>query len=147
MCQSELTEFFAELTEFAGEENSVSSLLRNSTLETFSPLSTKSAHRHSLAILTADEGIAGNSAAKLTFTRFHRRKNRGSVAIFFAEEIAHLGASNSRAIFRNRQNRRRNRRESRDFDPLSSVALTSLPLKVQHRTRIFELEARCHVLL
>ena len=33
------------------------------------------------------------------FTRFHRRKNRGSLAIFFAEEIAHLGASKSRAIF------------------------------------------------
>ena len=33
VCQGELTEFFAELTEFAGE-NSVSSLLRNSTLET-----------------------------------------------------------------------------------------------------------------
>ena len=32
MCQSELTEFLAELTKFA--KNSMSSLLRNSTLET-----------------------------------------------------------------------------------------------------------------
>ena len=60
---------------------------------------TKIAHRHSLAIFTADEGIAGNSAARIIFTRFYRRKNRGSLAIFFAEEIAHLGASKSRAIF------------------------------------------------
>ena len=59
----------------------------------------KIAHRCSLAIFTADEGIAGNSAARITFTRFHRRKDRGSLAIFFAEEIAHLGASKSRAIF------------------------------------------------
>ena len=60
---------------------------------------TKIAHRRSLAIFIADEGIAGNSAARITFTCFHRRKNRGSLAIFFAEEIAHLGASKSRAIF------------------------------------------------
>ena len=60
---------------------------------------TKIAHRHSLAIFIADEGIARNSAARIIFTRFHRRKNRGSLAIFFAEEIAHLGALKSRAIF------------------------------------------------
>ena len=60
---------------------------------------TKIAHRRSLAIFTADEGIARNSAARIIFTRFHRRRNRGSLAIFFAEEIAHLGASKSRAIF------------------------------------------------
>ena len=59
---------------------------------------TKIAHRRSLAIFIADEGIAGNSAARIGFTRFHRRKNRGSLAIFFAEDIAHLGASKSRAI-------------------------------------------------
>ena len=59
---------------------------------------TKIARRRSLAIFIADEGIAGNSAARISFTRFHRRKNRGSLAIFFAEEIAHLGASKSRAI-------------------------------------------------
>ena len=60
---------------------------------------TKIAHRHSLAIFTAEEGIAGNSAARIIFPRFYRRKNRSSLAIFFAEEIAHLGASKSRAIF------------------------------------------------
>ena len=60
---------------------------------------TKIAHRRSLAILVADEGIARNSAARIIFTRFHRRKNPGSPAIFFAEEIAHLGASKSRAVF------------------------------------------------
>ena len=62
-------------------------------------INTKIAHRRSLAIFTADEGIARNSATRIIFTRFHRRKNRGSLAIFFAEEIAHLGASKSRAIF------------------------------------------------
>ena len=36
---------------------------------------------------------------RIIFTRLHRRKYRGSLAIFFAEEIAHLGASRSRAIF------------------------------------------------
>ena len=60
---------------------------------------TKIAHRHSLAIFTADEGIAGNSAARTNFTHFLRRRNRGSLAFFFAEEIAHLGASKNRAIF------------------------------------------------
>ena len=63
------------------------------------PECTKIAHRCSLAIFTADKGIAGNSAARIIFTRFHRRTNRGSLAIFFAEKIAHLGASKSRAIF------------------------------------------------
>ena len=37
--------------------------------------------------------------ARIIFTSLHRRKNRGSLAICFAEEIAHLGASKSRAIF------------------------------------------------
>ena len=60
---------------------------------------TKIAHRRSLAIFAADEGIAGNSAARAIFTHFIRRRNRGSLAIFFAEEIAHLGASKNRAIF------------------------------------------------
>ena len=63
------------------------------------PECTKIAHRHSLAIFTADEGIAGNSAARAIFTHFLRRRNRGSLAIFFAEEIAHLGASKKRATF------------------------------------------------
>ena len=60
---------------------------------------TKIVHRRSLPIFTADEGISGKSAVRIIFTRFHRRKNRGSLAIFFAEEIAHLGASKSRTIF------------------------------------------------
>ena len=60
------------------------------------PECTKIAHRRSLAIFTVDEGIARNSAARITFTRFHRRKNRGSLAIFFAEQIAYPGASKSR---------------------------------------------------
>ena len=59
---------------------------------------TKIAHRRSLAIFTAEGGIAGNSAARTIFTHFLRRRNRGSLAIFFAEEIAHLGASKNRAI-------------------------------------------------
>ena len=63
------------------------------------PECTKIAHRRSLAIFTADEGIAGNSAARTIFTHFIRRRNRTSLAIFFAEEIAHLGASKNRAIF------------------------------------------------
>ena len=50
-------------------------------------------------IFTADEGVAGNSAARTIFTHFLRRRNRGSLAILFATEIAHLGASKNRAIF------------------------------------------------
>ena len=65
----------------------------------YEPECTKIAHRCSLAIFTAVEGIAGNSAARTIFTHFLRRRNRGSLAIFFAEEIAHLGASRNRAIF------------------------------------------------
>ena len=53
---------------------------------------TKIAHRRSLAIFAADSGIAGNSAVGIKFVPFNRRENRRSLAIFFAEEIAHLGA-------------------------------------------------------
>ena len=49
----------------------------------------KIAHRRSLA----------NSAARTISTHFIRRRNRGSLAIFFAEEIAYLGASTNRAMF------------------------------------------------
>ena len=58
------------------------------------PECTKIAHRRSLAIkfFTADSGIAGNSAVGIKFVPFNRRENRRSLAIFFAEEIAHLGA-------------------------------------------------------
>ena len=52
----------------------------------------KIAHRRSLAIFAADSGIAGNSAVGIKFVPFNRRENRRSLAIFFAEEIAHLGA-------------------------------------------------------
>ena len=63
------------------------------------PECTKIAHRRSLAIFTADEGIAVNSAARTIFTHFLRRRNRDLLVIFFAEEITHLGASKNRAIF------------------------------------------------
>ena len=53
---------------------------------------TKIAHRRSLAIFAADSGIAGNSAVGIKFVPFNRRENRRSLAIFFAEEIAHVGA-------------------------------------------------------
>ena len=60
---------------------------------------TKIAHRRSVAIFSAEEGIAGNSAARTIFTHFlRRRRNRGSLAIFFAEQITHLGASKNRAM-------------------------------------------------
>ena len=49
-------------------------------------------------MFTADEGIARNPAARTIFTHLLRRRNRGSLAIFFAEEIAHPGASKNRAI-------------------------------------------------
>ena len=74
---------------------------KSEPLEPFHPETecTKIAHRRSLAIFAADEGIAGNSAARAIFTHFIRRRNRGLLATFFAEEIAHLGASKNRAIF------------------------------------------------
>ena len=53
------------------------------------------------------------------FTHFLCRRNRGSLAIFFAEEIAHLGASKNRDFLGSGRNRRRSRRESRDFGALS----------------------------
>ena len=60
------------------------------------PECTKIAHRRSLAIFIADEGIARNSAVRTIFSQFLPKRNRGSLAIFFAEELAHLGASSSR---------------------------------------------------
>ena len=43
----------------------------------------------------ADEGIAGNSAARIIFYPFFiAEKYRGFASDFFAEEVAHLGASN-----------------------------------------------------
>ena len=85
---------------------------------------TKIAHRRSLAIFTADEGIAGNSAARTIFTHLLRRRDRGSLAIFLAEETAHLGASKkSRDFSGSGKNRRRSRRESHDFGALSSSGI------------------------
>ena len=83
---------------------------------------TKIAHRRSLAIFAADSGIAVNSAVGMKFVPFNRRENRRSLAIFFAEEIARAswGLIKNRAILRGSgKNRRRNRRESRDFGALS----------------------------
>ena len=56
------------------------------------PECTKIAHHRSLAIFTADSGIAGNSAMGICFAPFNRRENRRSLAIFDREEIVHLGA-------------------------------------------------------
>ena len=53
---------------------------------------TKIAHRHSLAIFTAEAGIARNSAVGISFSPFNRRENRRSLASFDHKEIAHLGA-------------------------------------------------------
>ena len=67
-----------------------------------SPECTKIAHRRSLAIFFRRRGIARNFATRIIFTRFHRRENRGSLAIFFAEAIAHLGATKVARYFRER---------------------------------------------
>ena len=58
------------------------------------------------------------------FTHFLRRRNRGSLVIFFAEEIAHpWGLKKSRDFLGSGENRRRSRRESRDFGALSSAGI------------------------
>ena len=103
---------------------------------------TKIAYRRSLAISTADEGIARNSAARTIFTHFLRRRNRGSLAMIFAEEIAHLGASKNRAIlWGSGKNRRRSRRESHDFGALSPGTLSAQPWS--HFTCSTESTPRC----
>ena len=80
---------------------------------------TRIAHLRSPAIFTADEGTARNSAARTIFTHFLRRENRGSLSIFFGEEIAHLGAPKNRENFLGSgKNRRHSRTESRDFGAL-----------------------------
>ena len=64
---------------------------------------TKIAHRRSLAIFTADEGIARNSAARIIFTCFHRRRNRGSLAIFPLQRKSRiLGSQKVAWLFRER---------------------------------------------
>ena len=58
----------------------------------------------------------------IKFVPFNRRENRRSLAIFFAEEIAHLGALKiARFCGGSGKNRRRNRRESRDFGALRAA--------------------------
>ena len=82
---------------------------------------TKIAHRRSLAIFTADEGIAENSAVRIIFARFHRRKNRARFASDFLRRgnRTSWGLKKSRDFSGSGKNRRRNRRESRDFGALS----------------------------
>ena len=86
---------------------------------------TKIAHRRSLAIFTADSGIAGNSAVGIHFVPFNRRENRRSLAIFDRKEIAHLGALKIAILQGSSKNRRRNRRDSRDFGALSFYSVLS----------------------
>ena len=83
---------------------------------------TKVSHRRSLAIFTADEGIAGNSAARTILTHSLRRRYRGSLAIFFAEKIAHLGALKNRTCFGGVV-----KITSRDFGALIKQCLTGCP--------------------
>ena len=53
---------------------------------------TKIAHRHSLAIFTADSGIPGIPAVGMSFACCNRIENRRSLATFDRKEISHLGA-------------------------------------------------------
>ena len=57
----------------------------------------KIAHRRSLATLPQTRVSKGTLQRGPVFTHFLRRKNRGSLAVFFAEQIAHPGASKNRA--------------------------------------------------
>ena len=73
------------------------------------------------------------------FYRFLRRRNRGSLAIFFAEEIAHLGAP-SPSIWGSGRNRHRSRRESRDFGALRVSPQrnpTARPPLSRHRASLY----------
>ena len=63
---------------------------RGSTVKRFEAECTKIAHRHSLAILTADSGIARNSAVGISFVPFNRRENRCSLAIFDRKKSRNL---------------------------------------------------------
>ena len=85
---------------------------------------TKIAHRCSLAIFTADKGIAGNSAARIIFSRFHRRKKSRFASDFLRRgNRASWGLKKSRDFSGSGNNRRRNRRESRDFGALRARPL------------------------
>ena len=67
----------------------------------------KGSFRHKMTTIVGNRGQLWTSTLSphllsphLGFpNHFIRRRNRGSLAIFFAEEIAHLGASEDRAIF------------------------------------------------
>ena len=78
-------------------------------------------NRRSLAIFTADEGIARNSAARIIFTRFHRRKESRFASDFLRRgNRASWGLEKSRDFSGSGKNRRRSRKESRDFGALRS---------------------------
>ena len=74
------------------------------------PECTKIAHRCSLAIFTADEGIARNSAARTIVTHFLRRRNRASCSLKKSCDCWGSGKI-----------RRRSRRESCDFGALKLI--------------------------
>ena len=60
-------------------------------------LSAPIAHRCSLAIFIADEGIAGNSAMRIIFIRYHRRKKSRFASDFLRRgNRAHWGLKTSR---------------------------------------------------
>ena len=60
----------------------------------------------------------------IKFVPFNRRENRRSLAIFFAEEIAHLGALKNRAILQGSGKNRRPTAENR------AILVHSAPLTV-----------------
>ena len=85
----------------------------------FSSECTKIAHRRSLAIFTADEGIARNSAARTIFTPFSSQKESRFASDFLRRgNRASWGLKKSRDFSGSGKNRRRSRRESRDFGAL-----------------------------
>ena len=78
---------------------------------------TKIAHRRSLAISTAEGGIAGNSAARTIFTP-SQKKSRFASDFLCRGNRASWGLKKSRDCLGSGKNRRRSRRESRDFGAL-----------------------------
>ena len=81
---------------------------------------TKIAHRRSLAIFTADRGIAGNSATRIIFYPVSSQKKSRFASDFLRRgNRASWGLKKSRDFSGSGENRRRNRRESRDFGALS----------------------------
>ena len=78
-------------------------------------------YNFSLECLTQTTVSEGTLQRGPFFTHFLHRRNRGRLAIFFAEEIAHLawGLTKSRDVLWSSEYRRRSRRERRDFGALS----------------------------